>query len=187
LAEATLQRLEVEPLDLGDVRGVGLELLNKETREPVTGAEAAAIWAAVVPGLAGGEPWGLDFFAHAERVSEFCKNQQIDARQANAKVVLIPQPDAGPLRMLFERFANETFGVRSGALVAAGDPDLEDSLASHGVDAYHRALGRYVFCAVCDFENGFLTILSEPLWASEVIRRARRAVEGMNVDVERPT
>jgi hypothetical protein len=39
---------------------------------------------------------------------------------------------------------------------------------------------------VCDIEGGFLTVLSNQLWASEVIRRARRALENLRVEVTRP-
>ena len=67
-----------------------------------------------------------------------------------------------------------------------GDAPLEGALAKNGVDAYQAAYSKYSFCAVCDFENGFLTVLSEHLWASEVIRRARAALEGQQVEVTRP-
>src|SRR5437879_11179345 len=54
--------LEIDSLDLGaDVRAVGLELLEPETREPVKGSEGDGIWAALVPALAGGRPWALAF------------------------------------------------------------------------------------------------------------------------------
>ena len=67
-----LYRLEIESLDLGpDVRAVGLELIDPETREPVTGSGAAGIWAALLPALAGEQPWVIDFFAHLERVRDF--------------------------------------------------------------------------------------------------------------------
>ena len=78
---------------------------------------------------------------------------------------------------VIERFEGETFGIRAGA---AGQPPgmrhWKEALARSGVDAYQEAYSRYLFCAVCDFENGFLTVLSEHLWASEVIRRARAAL-----------
>jgi hypothetical protein len=73
-----LYRLEVESIDLGaDVRAVGLELIEPENREPVKGSEGAAIWAALMPALAGEQPWALDFFAHIERVREFCCGRDI--------------------------------------------------------------------------------------------------------------
>src|SRR5207245_3334546 len=60
--------LEVEPLYLGaDVKAVGLELIDRESREPARGADAARIWAAALPVLAAAEPWVLDFFSHLER------------------------------------------------------------------------------------------------------------------------
>jgi hypothetical protein len=182
-----LYRLEIESLDLGaDVRAVGLELLEPETREPVTGGEAAGIWAALVPALAAGEPWALDFVAHLERVREFCRRGAIAFREPNAHALVIPGPGQAQLRPLFERFAGETFGVRAGAPLLAGDASVEGALAERGVDAYHAAFPQYLFCSVCDFEGGFLTVLSNQLWASEVIRRARSALVHLQVEVTRP-
>lgn len=180
-------RLEVESLDLGaDVRAVGLELIEPENREPVTGAEAAGIWAALMPALAAAEPWVIDFFAHLERVRDFCLRRAIAFREPNSHAIVIPQPERAHLQPLFERFAGETFGMRAGAPVAAGDTSVEGALAERGVDAYHAAFSRYLFCCVCDFEGGFLTVLSNQLWASEVIRRARGALEKLPVEVTRP-
>ena len=182
-----LYRLEVESLDLGaDVRAVGLELIDPENREPVTGTAAAGIWAALMPALAGGEPWAIDFFAHLERVRDFCRRQAITFREPNSHAIVIPQPEQARLQPLFERFAGETFGIRAGAPVVAGDASVEGALAERGVDAYHAAFPHYLFCCVCDFEGGFLTVLSKQLWASEVIRRARGALEKFPVEVTRP-
>lgn len=182
-----LYRLEVESLDLGaDVRAVGLELIEPESHEPVKGAEGAGIWAALTPALAGGEPWAIDFFAHLERVREFCRRQEIAFLEPNSHAIVVPQPQQARLQPLFERFAGETFGVRAGAPVAAGDPSVEGALAERGVDAYHAAFPRYLFCCVCDLEGGFLTVLSNQLWASEIIRRARGALGKLPVEVTRP-
>ena len=179
-------RLEVESLDLGtDVRAVLLELIDPQMREPVTGAEAARIWAAIMTALAAGEPWVMDFFAHLGRVREFCSLRGIPFREAN--VLLVEQPQAGQLEALIERFAGETFGVRAGAPVTAGDEIVESGLVQRGVDAYQEAYPRYAFCAVCDLENGFLTLLSERFGATEVIRRAQPALDGLQVEVTRPT
>ena len=179
-------RLEVEALDLGtDVRAVLLELIDPQTREPVTGPEAARIWAAILPALPAGEPWVLDFFAHLDRVREFCRLRGVPFRET-AKVLVIEQPGSGQLEAVIERFVGETFGVRTGAPAAAGDGIVEGELALHGVDGYQEAYRRYAFCAVCDFENGFLTVLSEQLSAGEVIRRAQAALDGLRVEVTRP-
>jgi hypothetical protein len=181
-----VHRLEVESLDLGtDVRAVLLELIDPQTREPVTGSEAVRIWAAILPALAADEPWVLDFFAHLGRVREFCRLHGIPFRETS--VLLIEQPQAGQLEALIERFAGETFGARAGALVRAGDEIVEGGLVLRGVDAYQEAYARYAFCAVCDFENGFLTVLSERLWASEVVRRAQPALNGLQVEVTGPS
>src|SRR5690242_5406205 len=124
-----LYRLEVESLDLGaDVRAVGLELIEPESREPVKGAEGAGIWAALTPALAGGEPWAIDFFAHLERVRDFCRRQEIAFLEPNSHAIVVPQPQQAHLQPLFERFAGETFGVRAGAPVAAGDSSVEGAL-----------------------------------------------------------
>lgn len=185
--DQAIYRLEVEALDLGpDVRAVGLELIERGTRELLTGPDAARIWAAALPALAGGEPWVLDFFAHLGRVRNFCRERNIAFREPNARTLVIPSPAPALLAALVERFAGERFGVRAGGPGIAADPDVEGQLAARGVDAYHAAYHSCLFCAACDFESGFLTVLSDRLWASEVIRRARPALSGLGVELARP-
>jgi len=183
-----LYRLEIEPLDLGEgVKGVSIELVDGETGEPPAGGEAARIWAAVVRALAGNAPWALDFFAHLDRVREFCERHGVVFREpaAGSRALQVPSPMEALLRALIERFAGETFGIRAGGLLPEHDPELEDALASHGIDAYQPFIPSYLFCAVCDFEKGFLTLLTSQLWATEVIRRVRPALEDLRVAVAR--
>jgi len=179
--------LEVEPLDLGaDVKAVGLDLVEIETREPARGGEAARLWAAALGALAGNEPWALDFFSHLERARDYCSVHGIHCEEKESgHVLVIPAPQVEELAGLFERFAGETFGARAGAL-AAGDPAIEGEFARRGVDAYHTTFRNYLFCAVCDFENGFLTLLPEKLWTSEVLRRIKPATASLPVEVSRP-
>lgn len=181
--------LEVQPLDLGaDVRAIGLELAeDDENREPVRGGDAAAIWSRVLRAAAATEPWALDFFSHVERVQEFCERHQIQCREANQRVVVIPGPELAPLEILVDRFQRETFGARAGSQLNDGDEALEGELARRGVDAYHKAFPKYFFCAVCAFEDGSLVLLSEKLWASEVIRRIRPSLQGHDVEVQLPS
>lgn len=179
--------LEVEPLDLGEgVKALGLELVEPESREPVRGPEAARIWSRVLPTLAGAEPWVLDFFSHLERLRVFCNHHAIPYREAAARCIVICAPEASELEVLFERFAGETFGARAGGPLASGDSALENDLARRGVDAYHPVFSNYSFSAVCDFDNGFLTLLTNRLWASEVIRRLRPALAELSVEVRFP-
>lgn len=180
--------LEVEPLDLGaEVKAVGLDLVEIETREPARGRDAARLWAAALGALAGGEPWALDFFSHLDRVRDYCRLRGVTFEEkTGGHSLVIPAPAGDALAELFERFAGETFGARAGALVKAGDPAVENELARRGVDAYHATFRNYLFCAVCDFENGFLTLLSEKLWASEVLRRIKPAAAALPVEVARP-
>ena len=180
--------MEVEPLDLGaDVKAVGLDLMEVESREPAGGSDAAQIWAATIAALTGAEPWALDFFSHLDRVREYCRLHEIafDEKISN-RCLIIPAPSAAALAGLIEGFAGETFGARAGTLVTTGDAGVEGELARHGVDAYHAAFRNYMFCAVCDFENGFLTLLTEKLWTSEVLRRLKPALTGLPVEVARP-
>jgi hypothetical protein len=180
--------MEVEPLDLGaDIKAVGLDLMEVESREPARGSDATRIWAATLIALAGDEPWTLDFFAHLDRVRGYCRLHEIPFEEkVSNRCLVIPAPSAEALAGLIERFAGETFGARAGALVSTGDAVVESELASRGVDAYHAAFRNYLFCAVCDFENGFLTLLTERLWTSEVLRRVKPAVAGLPVEVARP-
>jgi hypothetical protein len=180
--------MEIEPLDLGaDVKAVGLDLMEVESREPAHGSDAAHIWAATMPALAGTEPWALDFFSHLDRVREYCALHAIAFEEkASGHVLILPAPEPAPLAELFERFASETFGARAGLLLPSGDPAVESELARHGVDAYHTTYRNYLFCAVCDFENGFLTLLTEKLWTSEVLRRVKPALASLPVEVARP-
>jgi len=181
--------LDVQALDLGSgVKGVGLELVETENREPVRGGDAAAIWSAVFPALARDELYAVDFFSHIERVREFCKTREIALRDAAERCVVLPQPNQEQLRQIFERFEGETFGIRAGAVAVAQSMDaaLEGDLSKRGLDAYQTAYARYTFCAICEPEDGWVTLLSETLWASEVIRRARPAVQPFDIYIARP-
>jgi hypothetical protein len=168
--------MDVETLDLGsDVKAVGLELLGTESREPVRGKEAAAIWAAVFPALAANECYVLDFFSHVDRVREFCKMNDIHFREAAERCIVIPRPGETQLDELFARFEGETFGARAGAAAEAPDATLEKELSR-----------RYTFCAVCEPEDGWVTLLSKTLWPTEVIRRVRPALQRFDVYIARP-
>jgi hypothetical protein len=179
--------LDVQALDLGgDAKAVGLELLETESREPAKGKEAAEIWAALLAALAGGDFFVVDFFSHVERVREFCKTRGICFREAAERCLVLAQPSQAQLRQLFERFAGETFGLRAGAAAKAADAPLESKLSRRGLDAYQAAYSRYTFCAVCEPEDGWLTLLSETVWASEVILRVRPAVQTFDIYIARP-
>jgi hypothetical protein len=180
--------LEIEPLDLGvDVRAVGLEFTEAdENREPVRGPEAASVWSRVLRATAGDELWTLDFFSHLERVRDYCQRHAIPFREASERCIVVPAPEPAALEALLDRFQAETFGARAGGPLSQGDPILEGELARRGVDAYHAAFSRYFFCAVCVFEDGSLVLLSEKLWASEVIRRVRPALAGQDVEIRIP-
>lgn len=177
--------LEIEPLDLGqDVRAMGLELTEAdENREPIRGADAARVWSRVLRAVAGDEGWALDFFSHLDPIRDYCERHQIGLREATKRSIVIPAPEAEKLEPLIDRFQKETFGVRAGELLVQGDPELEGELARRGVDAYHSKFQNYFFCAVCAFDDGSLVILSQKLWASEVIRRIRPALEGQDIEV----
>src|SRR5207302_10958048 len=116
----------------GEVRAVGLELVETENREPVRGKDAAEIWSAVFPALAGNEPYVVDFFSHIERVREFCKLHEIALREAAERCVVLPQPNQEQLRQIFERFEAETFGIRAGKAAQSVDAALEGDLSKRG-------------------------------------------------------
>jgi hypothetical protein len=179
--------LDVQALDLGgDVKAVGLELVGTENREPVRGKDAAEIWSAVFPALAGNESYAVDFFSHIERVREFCKTREIAIRDAAERCVVLPQPNSEQLRQIFERFEGETFGLRAGPASQSADAELEGNLSKRGLDAYQPVYARYTFCAICEPEDGWVTLLSESLWPSEVIRRVRPAVQPFDIHIARP-
>jgi hypothetical protein len=179
--------LDVQALDLGGgVKAVGLELVGTENREPVRGKDAAEIWSAVFPALAGTESYAVDFFSHIERVREFCKTREIALREAAERCVVLPRPDQEQLRQIFERFEGETFGIRAGTASQSADAALEGDLSKRGLDAYQPVYARYTFCAICEPEDGWVTLLSESLWPSEVIRRVRPAVQPFDIHIARP-
>ena len=179
--------LDVQALDLGaDVNAVGLQLLETESREPVRGKEAAELWAAVFPALAAGQDYVLDFFSHVDRVRQYCDSNAILFREASARCLVIPKPNKVQLKQLAERFEKETFGMRAGELARNPDAALEGELSSRGLDAYHAAYRRDDFCAVCELEDGWITLLSAKLWPSEIIRRIRPVVQPLDVHIARP-
>lgn len=179
--------LDVQALDLGeDVKAVGLELLETQSREPVRGKQAAEIWAATFPALAGNDFYVVDFFSHVDRVREFCKTRGINFREAAERCVVLPQPTGDQLQQLIERFEGEAFGLRAGTAAQSSDAPLEGQLSKRGLDAYQEAYKRYTFCAVCEPEDGWVTLLSKTLWPSEVIRRVRPALQPFDVHIARP-
>jgi len=134
--------LDVQAMDLGPgVKAVGLELIETESREPLRGEEAAAIWSGALEALAGTEPYVVDFFSHLDRV---------------------------------------------GPAAANGDAALENELSHRGLDAYQQAYSRYTCCAICEPGDGWVTLLSETLWPSEIIRRVRPALQAYDVYIARP-
>lgn len=180
--------LEVEPLDLGpDVRAVGLDLTAGPDREPVRGPDAARLWSRALPPMAGTERWAFDFFSHLDRVREFCQTRKLEYREGSKRSIVIPSLEADALGDLFERFEAETFGMRAGSRLETADEALENDLARHGVDAYHTAYAGYLFCAVCHFEDGSVVVLSDKLWATEVLRRLRPALKGLEIDLRLAT
>jgi hypothetical protein len=99
---------------------------------------------------------------------------------------VLGQPSREQLLLVFERFEKETFGIRVGTLAEREDAVLENELSHRGLDAYQAAYTRYTFCAVCEPEDGWVTLLSEKLWPSEVIRRVRPALQPFDVYMARP-
>jgi hypothetical protein len=179
--------LDVQAMDLGnEVKAVGLELVETENREPVRGKEGAEIWSEILPALAGKEAFAVDFFSHLDRVREFCKSRNIAWREAAERCLVISSPSIEELRQLLERFEGETFGARAGNAAETADSALEGDLSKRGLDAYQQAYARYTFCAVCEPEDGWVTILSQTLWPSEIIRRVRPAVQKFDVHIARP-
>ncbi|HEU5409759.1 MAG TPA: hypothetical protein VFU57_01965 [Candidatus Acidoferrales bacterium] len=177
--------LEIEPMDLGqDVRAISLELVDGPDREPVRGADAAEVWSAILPALAGKDPWALDFLSKAERLRAFCKAKGIPFREVSRAFTVLTPPSPQALAELFRSFSSETAGIRAGSETQKPDAALEGELASRGLDAYHSAYPRYSFCGICDLENGSLVLLSTSLWATEVARRLRPAVNGAGIQIQ---
>ncbi len=177
--------LEIEPMDLGeDVRAIGLELVDGPDREPVRGPDAAEVWGAVLPVLAGKESWVLDFLSKADRLRAFCEAKNIPVREVSRAVTVLTPPSPEILVQLFQNFSAETLGVRAGSESQRPDASLESELASRGLDAYHSAYPRYSFCGICDLENASLVLLSASLWATEAARRIRPALSGTSVKVQ---
>lgn len=176
--------LEIEPLDLGqDVRAVGMDLVEGPDREPVRGEDAARVWSKILPAIAGKELWVLDFFSHLDRVRDFCLARKLAFREASQRSLVIPSLPTIALYDLFRRFEMETFGMRAGSKLETTDSSVENELARKGVDAYHSAYPDYSFCSVCNFQEGSAVVLSESLWASEILRRVRPALNGLDVQV----
>ena len=91
---------------------------------------------------------------------------QIHFREAADRCVVVPQPSETQLQELFQRFEGETFGVRAGGPVRGGDAALENELSRRGLDGYQPGYRNYTFCAVCEPEDGWVTLLSDTFWPS---------------------
>ena len=86
-------------------------------------------WAGQLQAIAANEPWALDFFAHIDRVRDYCTRRAIEFRQAAKRLLVVPAPASDALAALVERFAAETFGARAGGLFPAEDSLLEGALS----------------------------------------------------------
>jgi len=118
-------------------------------------------------------------------VRDFCVAQHIAFREAAGRCLVISQPAVEVLEKLIARFESETFGLRAGPATEA-DPALEGELSRRGLDAYEAAYPRYSFCAICEAAEGWVTVLSETLWPSEIIRRVRPVLQPFDVYIVRP-
>ncbi len=177
----------VQALELGaGVKAFGLELIETESREPLYGSAAAEIWAAAFLALAASESFLVDFFSHLDRVRDFCEAHDIAYREAASRYLVVPQPSIEALHLLFGRFEAETFGLRAGPAAQNADLALERELSHRGLDAYEAAYPRYTFCAICEPGDGWVTLLSESFWPSEIIRRLRSALQPFDVYIARP-
>ena len=187
LPELPPYSLDVQAMDLGtETKAVGLELIGTESREPVVGEEAANIWSAALPVLAGNDAWVIDFFSHLDRIRDYCNTHQIEFREAASRCLVISKLTGHPLKELIARFAGETFGIRAGEAAKLEDPELESELSHRGLDAYQGAYKRYQYCAICEPNDGWVTVLSETLWPTEIIRRIRPALQPFDVHIARP-
>ena len=75
---------------------------------------------------------------------------------------------------------------RVGPAAAEADAPLEKELSHRGLDAYQAAYSRYTCCAICEPSDGWVTLLSDSLWPSEIIRRVRPALQPFDVYIARP-
>ena len=171
------------------MRAVGLELVEAdENREPVRGEDAARIWSRILPAVAGSEPWGLDFFSHLDRVRDYLQHHDIDFREAGQHFIAVPAPKPKLLEALLARFQAETFGVRAGTLLQLpvtppSKANWRDAEPTH-TTKHSRII---IFCAICAFEDGSLVLLSDNLRSSDVIRKVRPALEGLDVKTQLPS
>src|ERR1019366_9155240 len=132
------------------------------------------------------------------RVREFCRANNIPWRDAGTRSMAIPHPNAEQLEALFVHFETETFGFRARKAQAQGtavgadaskeleDAELESELSKRGMDGYQSAFTRYTICAICDFENGSIVLITDKLSSGEVLRRLRPVVTALGARVERP-
>jgi hypothetical protein len=179
--------LDVQAMDLGaETKAVGLELIETESREPLRGPEAVEIWTAAFVALTAKEAFVLDFFSHLDRVRDFCKSHEIPFRKSAGRCLVILQPSADHMQRMLARFEGETFGLRAGSAAQNEDPALENELSRRGLDAYQNAYSRYTFCGICELSDGWVTVLSESLWPSEIIRRVRPSLQPFDVYIARP-
>jgi hypothetical protein len=179
--------LDVQAMDLGaETKAVGLELIETESREPLRGPEAIAIWTAALVALTAQEAFVLDFFSHLARVREFCTAHKISYRESAGRCLVISQPSEDHMHRMLGRFEGETFGLRAGSAAQNQDPALENQLSERGLDAYQNAYSRYTFCGICELSDGWVTVLSASLWPSEIIRRVRPSLAPFDVYIARP-
>jgi len=84
------------------------------------------------------------------------------------------------------RFAGETFGLRCGAAAKEPDAVVESELSYRGLDAYQDAYTRYTFCAICEPDDGWMTLLSRICGRAKLFGVHGRRWQPFDVHIARP-
>ena len=179
--------LDVEALDLGPgVKAVGLELVETENREPFVARRQRRF------GRRSSLPWRMKnitswiFSATSIALRSFARRGRSSiAKQACAawfcrsrgRVNCSSFSSASKAKPL--EFAREP-------LRKLPMPRWKATFPSAASTPTKPPMSATLFCAVCEPEDGWVTLLSATLWASEVIRRVRPAVLPFDIYIARP-
>jgi len=161
-------------LDLGPgVKAIGMELIETRAAKPVRGKDAIAILGRRSHCPRPHKRRLFSIFSGHPDASVISAQGTTRFSRSGGPLHRRAAPSDEPSPRIDRAVRRETFGLRAGKGRSDRRYAIGERLSNAVLDAIRPPYTRYTFCVVCELDDGWLTILSEPLWPAKPFRRVR--------------